>query len=156
MNLLTLQVEPTHNSFVIVLLTKRLNALLPRIRYCGKIIFNMKILLIDDEVSVLDSLKNVLSELNHVCVCANNAVDAVAIIENGDFDFALVDYKMPGHDGIWFMKNASIPPKTKVLLMTANVNREIINEMFKLGARGYLIKPFTDGEIQQHLDFHSK
>lgn len=115
----------------------------------------MKILILDDDESVLVSLKNVLKEMGHESVTSSSAKDAVSLIESGEYDFALIDYKMPENDGIWFMKNANIPKNTKVLLMTAYVNRDVINEMFKLGARGYLIKPFSDGEIQQHLEYHS-
>ena len=77
------------------------------------------------------------------------------MVKDGAYDFVLLDFKMPTHDGIWFMKNAEIPQSTKVLLVTAYVNREVINEMFKLGACGYLIKPVKVEEIRDHLEFHS-
>jgi two-component system NtrC family sensor kinase len=115
---------------------------------------SMKILLLDDEVTLLESLKKVLAQLGHESVCVTSPKEAIPLIETGDFDFAFVDFQMDENDGIWFMKNAKIPSNTKVLLMTAHVNRDVINEMFKLGARGYLIKPFSEGEIEQHLDFH--
>lgn len=54
------------------------------------------------------------------------------------------------------MKNAKISGKTRVLLMTAFVNREVIATMFKLGAKGYLIKPIDPDEISYHLKFHSE
>jgi len=115
----------------------------------------MKILLIDDDEQVLDSLRQMLEAQGHEADSVGNADDALPMVKDGGYDFVLVDFKMPHHDGIWFMKNADIPKSTKVLLLTAYVNREVINEMFKLGARGYLIKPLNGDEIRDHLDFHS-
>jgi len=116
----------------------------------------MKILLLDDEENVLKSLQRTLVLMNHSVDCFSSAKDAVAAIETGEYDFALVDYKMPEFSGIWFMKNAKVPRKTKVLLITAFVNREVITEMMRLGACGYLIKPFNENELKMHLAFHSQ
>lgn len=116
----------------------------------------MKILLVDDEEHILSSLKRALEKLTYTVDCANNAKQGVQMIKQGDYDFALIDYMMPENDGIWFMRNADIPQKTKVLLLTAFVDRKVIDEMFKLGAKGYLIKPVEAEEISLHLDFHSR
>ena len=116
----------------------------------------MKILLLDDEENVLKSLSRTLVLMNHEVDIFTNAAEAAAVMESGSYDFALVDYKMPEHSGIWFMKNANVPRKTKVLLMTAYVNREVITEMMRLGAVGYLIKPFNENELKMHLSFHTE
>jgi DNA-binding response OmpR family regulator len=115
----------------------------------------MKILLLDDEENILSSTKRALEYLHHSVDCANNAKKALTMAENGDYDFALVDYMMPENDGIWFMRHAKFPKKTRILLVTAFVNRQVIDEMFKLGACGYLIKPIDTKELSLHLDFHS-
>ena len=116
----------------------------------------MKILLLDDEEMVRKSLQRTLVLINHEVDCFSSAKDAAVAIENGGYDFALIDYKMPEFSGIWFMKNANIPRKTKVLLITAFVNREVITEIMRLGACGYLIKPFNENELKMHLAFHSQ
>lgn len=115
----------------------------------------MKILLLDDEEPLLKALRLVLMDLGHAVDCFTDAVEAAKTIEVGTYDVALIDYMMPVHTGMWFMKNAKVPRKTKVLLMTAFVNREVINEMFKLGVRGYLIKPIDSEELSHHLSFHT-
>ena len=116
----------------------------------------MKILLLDDEENIRSALKRVLERLNHTVDCASNAQQAIPMIESGDYDFALVDYMMPEHDGTWFMRHAKIPKTTKVLLVTAFVNRHVIDEMFRLGACGYMIKPLDMDELSMHLKFHSQ
>jgi len=116
----------------------------------------MKILLLDDEASLLKAISLVLVDLGHAVDCFTDSAEAAKTIETGEYDFAMVDYMMPVHDGLWFMKNARIPRKTKVLLMTAFVNRAVIDKMFKLGVRGYLIKPIDQEDLIQHLSFHSE
>jgi DNA-binding response OmpR family regulator len=115
----------------------------------------MKILLLDDEENLLNAIGRVLTELGHSVDSTTDAVKATGMIEDGRYDFALVDFMMPIHDGAWFMKNARVPRGTKVLLMTAHVEKDVIREMFKLGVRGYLIKPLDKEELMKHLAFHS-
>ncbi len=116
----------------------------------------MKILIIDDDEALLVALGRLLEESKDLDVStAGSAELGVAMVGESDYDFVLVDFKMPKHDGVWFMQNAKIPRATKVLLMTAFVNRDVINEMFSLGIVGYLIKPFGEEELMRHLSFHS-
>jgi len=115
----------------------------------------MKIMLVDDEKEILNSLRRALELMGHKVDCFDDAAKAAEAHENGDYDFVFVDYLMPETDGIWFMKNIKRRPTTRVLLMTAYVNREVINEMMQLGASGYLIKPFDADEIKMHLSFHA-
>jgi CheY-like chemotaxis protein len=115
----------------------------------------MKILALDDDQLFLDSLKRMLNVLGHEVDCAEAAPDAIDMLSSTTYDFILVDYKMPEKDGIWFMKNATIPKSTKALLMTAYLNREVINQMMSLGACGYVVKPFEKDELKEHLEFHS-
>lgn len=131
----------------------------PQTKSCGrcglKQEVSVKVLLVDDEEYLLSAVERVLIELGHTVDCISNAEKAIEMIETGGYDFAFIDYMMPIHDGIWFMKKARIPRTTKVLLMTGYIDREIITTMFKLGARGYLIKPIEKEEIEHHIAFHS-
>ena len=68
----------------------------------------------------------------------------------------LVDYRMPIHDGIWFVKNVKLPRETKILLITSLVDKRVIRAMFSAGVRGYIIKPFDEEELMRNVSFHSK
>lgn len=115
----------------------------------------MRILILDDDKSLLEALRSMLEQHDYEVHIADNAKDAVRLVKTNSYDVILADYKMPGEDGIWFMKNSKLPRKTKVLLCTAYANRDVINKMFELGASGYLIKPFDEEEILRNLEFHS-
>lgn len=115
----------------------------------------MKILLLDDDQYVLAALKELLRMQGHSADCTCSASEAIQMAAAAHYDFIMVDYKMPENDGIWFMKNAKLAKHTKVLLMTAFVSKDIIKQMFSLGACGYLIKPFDEDDIKRNLEFHS-
>ena len=116
----------------------------------------VKILILDDDRTVLEALSNMLAEHEYEVECCDNAKQAVEMVAGVVYDFILVDYKMPENDGIWFMKNAKLPRETKVLLITAYVNRHVIDKMFELGASGYLIKPFDEEYLIRNVEFHGK
>lgn len=114
----------------------------------------MKILIVDDDRGMLAALKELLGSYGHEVSCANSAEQGIEADPN-TFDFVLLDYKMPKHDGGWFMKNAKIKRTTRVLLITAFVNKDVIKQMFDLGVSGYLIKPFDADDLIRHLEFFS-
>ena len=113
----------------------------------------MKILVLDDDVCLLESLKASLEQYSHEVHCSSSAKAAVIMADQHVFDVILVDYKMADNDGVWFMKNAKLPKMTKVLLITAYANKEIISKMFAVGASGYLIKPFGESDLIRHINF---
>lgn len=115
----------------------------------------MKILLLDDEQEVISSLERILRMQGHEVECYTSAEQAITPIQESAFDFALVDYLMPDNTGVWFMENARIPKQTKVILITAFVNRHVINRMFQLGACGYLVKPFDENDLKFQLEYHN-
>ena len=115
----------------------------------------MKILVVDDDKILLEEVAKILSKNGHSVDCADNAVTAVEMTKSNSYDFVLVDYRMPEHDGIWFMKNVSLPRKTKALLVTSLIDRDVISQMFKCGIAGYIIKPFDEDELLRHLRFHT-
>lgn len=113
----------------------------------------MKILVIDDEKGIQIVFKALLEERGYDVATVGCAAEGIELVKQNHYDIVFVDYKMPGNDGIWFMQNAKLPRTTKILLMTAFVNRQVINRMFSLGASGYLIKPFDDKDVFRHIEF---
>lgn len=116
----------------------------------------MKILVLDDDKDLLSVLKELLTGRGHTVDCVESAAAAIEPVERNAYEFVLVDYMLRENDGVWFMQNARIPRGTRVLLMTAYVNRDVINRMFALGAAGYIIKPFDENELFKHIDFFSR
>ncbi|MDD4869040.1 MAG: response regulator [Kiritimatiellae bacterium] len=115
----------------------------------------MEILVIDDDTRLLEEVRRILTSNGHLTDCVDNADDAVTILGSNLYDFVLVDYRMPKHDGLWFMRNAPLPRHTKTLLVTSYVDRNVIKQMFNAGISGYVVKPFDENELLRHMEFHS-
>ena len=112
----------------------------------------MKVLVVDDDRGMLKALDGLLSGEGHEVQTAGSAEEGLEL-DPSSFDFILLDYKMPGHDGAWFLENAKLSRKTRVLLITAYVNKDVIKRMFDLGVAGYLIKPFDGDDLVRHMEF---
>lgn len=116
----------------------------------------MKILALDDDKSVVDALKGMLEMHGHEVDGVLDAESAIQKVQTGIYDFVFFDYKLPDHDGLWFLQNARLPRHTTSLLVTSYGTRELINKCFQSGASGYLFKPFTESDLLYHIDFHSQ
>jgi CheY-like chemotaxis protein len=115
----------------------------------------VKIIVLDDHDEFRELVMAMLTRNGHEACGVANAVDAIPLAESGVYDFILVDFAMPEHDGIWFMKNVKRPLRTKALMVTGQVNQQAMETMFKVGICGYLIKPFTEEDLLRNLEFHS-
>ncbi len=115
----------------------------------------MKIIVMDDHKEFREQVADILARNGHEACGVANAADAIPLAESGAYDFILVDFSMPEHDGAWFMKHVKRPLRTKPILVTAYGNRQVIDTMFKAGVRGYLIKPFSEEDLLRNLAFHS-
>lgn len=103
-----------------------------------------KVLLVDDENLLLDSLDIILS-LNHMEVVgkANDGTAAMNILDNMDegCDIALVDLNMKGMGGIELIKEIKENyPEIKILVLTTFYDDKNITEAIAGGADGYLLK----------------
>jgi two-component system, chemotaxis family, chemotaxis protein CheY len=116
----------------------------------------MKFLVLDDHEAFREEIVAILVRNGHEAQGVATATAAIPMVEAGRYDFVLVDFNMPEHDGIWFMQNVKLPRGTKAILVTAHVHRQMINTMFKAGAVGYLIKPFDEDALLRQIEFHSK
>ncbi len=114
----------------------------------------MKILVVDDDKAVCGLIAAFLSDDGCEVSCANSAEAGVELVKQELFDLIFLDYMMPGKDGEWFLRNAGVSRRTKIILITAHLTREVINLMFKLGISGYVTKPFGYDDIMRHLSFH--
>ena len=115
----------------------------------------MKILVIDDHDGFRNEVVNILRNNGNVVNDVDTAAAAIPLVERGDYDFVLVDYNMPVHDGIWFMKHVDKPQHTKILLMTAQENMYVSLLMIQAGGNGYIIKPFDERKLLSNLDYYA-
>jgi DNA-binding NtrC family response regulator len=111
----------------------------------------ISILIVDDEVSVRDSLYNWFIEDGYHVACAENAKTALLIIENEAFDIVLADIKMPGMDGLEMLRRIKLLKSDAiVIVMTAFATVDTAVQALKDGAFDYITKPFDPDDLS-HL-----
>jgi len=112
---------------------------------------NLSILIVDDELSVRDSLSNWFLEDGYNVDTAEDAKVALKKIEAFNFHIILVDIKLPGMDGLELNRRIkSINEETIVIVMTAFASVDSAVEALKDGAYDYVCKPF-DPDAVSHL-----
>jgi len=117
---------------------------------------NMKILIVDDFSTMRRIIKNLLRDLGFTNTQeADDGVTALPMLRNGDFDFLVTDWNMPGMSGIDLLKQVRADPKLvslPVLMVTAEAKRDQIIEAAQAGVNGYVVKPFTAQVLKEKID----
>lgn len=109
---------------------------------------NPRILVIDDEEIVCESLKRILDEEGYEVEIALNGFEAFDKMAVSPFDIIITDLKMPGLDGMEVLRRIrSGYPNTIVIMITGFSTVETAVEAMKLGAFDYIPKPFTPDEV---------
>ncbi len=107
-----------------------------------------KLLIVDDEPSVRDSLGKWFREEGYEVATTENASDALTRLAEQRWDAALVDIKMHGTDGIELQRRMhEIDPELVVIIMTGYASVETAVAALKNGAYDYVTKPLDPEEI---------
>lgn len=112
-----------------------------------------KILIVDDQEMMRDSLAGTLVREGHDVVASGDPHQAIARLSNARFDLLITDLKMPRMTGIELLVEAKkLRPDMPVVLMTAFASVQTAVEAMKLGAYDYIQKPFDGEEIKLLVD----
>ena len=107
-----------------------------------------KILIVDDEKAIRESVSLVLSEEGYETEIASNGKEALKHLNEKDFEVMITDLKMPEMDGIELIKKSlKICPGTSVIIITAHASVESAIEALRIGAFDYILKPFDFGDL---------
>jgi DNA-binding NtrC family response regulator len=112
----------------------------------------MKILLIDDDEWIRDSLAMFMeAEGCHLKAC-ESAEEALDAINRQPYDIIIADYRLPGMNGLEFLKKIAVSrPQAIRILMTAYSNEGIVSEAGRVGIQDLIEKPFTTRTIEKSL-----
>lgn len=116
----------------------------------------MKILVVDDFSTMRRIIKNLLRDLGFTNVSeADDGSTALPMLQNGDFDFVVTDWNMPGMQGIDLLREIRKDDSLKhlpVMMVTAEAKKEQIVAAAQAGVNGYIVKPFTAATLKGKLD----
>ena len=115
-----------------------------------------KILVVDDFSTMRRIIKNLLKDLGFSNIQeADDGSTALPMLQQGDFDFVVTDWNMPGMQGIDLLRAIRADDKLKhlpVLMVTAEAKKEQIVAAAQAGVNGYVVKPFTAATLKEKLD----
>jgi len=108
-----------------------------------------RILVVDDEVSILELVSTRLTLAGYAVQTARNGVEALGRLTERRYDGMVLDLNMPQMDGFGVLEClADLPdPPPPTLVLTASHNAADVARAVKLGARDYLSKPFEDRQL---------
>jgi two-component system cell cycle sensor histidine kinase/response regulator CckA len=116
-----------------------------------------RILVVDDEISIVDAISDFLDLQNITVDKANNGDDAVRLLEKGRYDAVISDIRMPGLDGPHlYEKAAAIDPdyRNRFLFMSGDLVRDSTQDFVSTLDCPCLLKPFPLQVLFQHLQPH--
>ena len=107
-----------------------------------------RILLVDDESSILKILQRIVKRVGGECVTATSAEEARRALQRESFDLLLSDLYLPGESGMdlikWVQEHF---PHIGVIMISGEDDAEVAVKALEMGAYGYIIKPFKVNEI---------
>jgi len=106
------------------------------------------ILMVEDEEGLRSALQEILGEQHHHVTAAANATRAREAMQNGRFDIAILDVRLPDGDGIDLLREfRRLDPEMGIIMMTGYAEVDTAVESIRLGANDFLKKPFDSDEL---------
>ena len=118
-----------------------------------------KILVVDDELSIVEVLKTILKRNGYEVSATDNGVKALEILKTEQFELLISDIRMKPMDGLELLSKAKeMQPGLSVIMMTAYATIETAVETMKSGAYDYVCKPFKVDEllltVERAINYH--
>lgn len=110
-----------------------------------------KILIVEDEPSISNLIKENLCEAGYLCYCAFDGLEAADLIDAHTFDLVLLDVMLPksnGYELLEYVRPLGIP----VIFLTAKADTADKVKGLKLGAEDYITKPFEIAELLARVE----
>jgi len=111
-----------------------------------------RILVIDDETNIVNSLKEILSDEGYDVLVTEDGLNALDMIQSDPPDLLLLDVWLPGMDGIEVLKTVkTYHPEIEVLVMSGHGTIDTAVKATKLGAFDFIEKPFSMDRLTQSV-----
>src|SRR5713101_5967226 len=107
-----------------------------------------RVLVIDDEAAIRDSLRMILEYEHYDFVGASNGPDGIALVQKDRPDIVLLDIKMPGMDGLEVLRKLhALDESLPVIIVSGHGTTATAVEAIKAGALDYLEKPLSSERV---------
>ena len=113
----------------------------------------MKILIIDDEPTVIDVMLKLLGRDGHDCLSSANADDGLSLFINNSIDVVLTDIYMPDKNGLALLDDLkSYDPDCSVIVFTGYGDIDTANTAMRKGAYAFFTKPIDFKNLRKTLN----
>lgn len=112
----------------------------------------MKILVVDDEVNILEIVKEYASFYGYECVGAQNGLEAIEKVRHEDFDVIIMDVMMPDLDGYVATRRIKNMKDIPIVMLSARHNEADKLYGFEMGVDDYMTKPFSVKELMARIN----
>ena len=113
---------------------------------------SMKLLLVEDEKTLSDSVVEYLKLEGHLCEAVYDYASAIDAVNINEYDCAIVDINLPDGSGLDIIRNIKQKSKTLgIIIVSARNSTEDKVEGLDIGADMYLTKPFHLAELNAHI-----
>ena len=117
----------------------------------------VKTLMVDDDELIRDSLRMIFATKGCYIKVAETAEEGLRDLEEEKFDIIVSDLRLPGIDGLRFLKFAAlIQPDPVKLLITAYKDDHVLTEALRIGVNEFIEKPFSVNAFIDLLDLTLK
>lgn len=111
-----------------------------------------KLLIVDDEELLCESLHDIFQEKGFDVITANNGHEAIHKAKHLAFNIAFIDIKLPDMDGITLLRELKKKyPESIYIIITAHATRQNAISALKAGADGYFLKPIVIEELETKI-----
>ena len=114
----------------------------------------ISVLIIDDDRMIRELLQNILSKKGYKTYMAEDGPSGLRTARKGDIDLILLDWTMPGMNGLEVLKRLKKGYTTKnvpVIMLTGKDSRCDVDQAVSLGVVDYIVKPFNLSTIDQTI-----
>ncbi len=117
----------------------------------GDVSVRERVLAVDDDPHILQSVRSTLLEAGYTPIVTRDPDEAVQLAKTEKPDLVLLDFTMPGADGVEFMKRVVEVADVPVIFLPDHDGDKLIAQAFEAGAEDYIVKPFSPNELAARI-----
>ena len=118
------------------------------------VIMGASILIVDDSISIRQSVRFVLEENGYTVYEAGDGLEGLKRLEEQKVQLIITDVNMPNMDGLTFVKKIRQTDGIKfipILVLTTESQGAVVDEGKKAGATGWIVKPFNNDKLLETI-----
>ena len=116
----------------------------------------MRVLIIDDSEDVTEAISDYLESIGDSCTCLKDGKQGLEVIkqEGHNYDAIILDLAMPdisGYDVLESLKNEGLLRPDKIIITTASIVDNVVEEMLSIGVKAILRKPLSLEQLDETM-----